>query len=150
MDLILWRHADAQAGEAEAARPLTGKGRRQAVNIAGWLEKHLPDSSRIIVSPAVQAVQTAEVLGRKFRIVAELAPGAQSASLLVAADWPESRQPVVIIGHQPSLGRVASLLLFGEEQEISIRKGALWWLTNRSREDGHKVTLRAAMCPDYL
>ena len=150
MDLILWRHADAHAGETDAARALTGKGRRQATNVAGWLEKHLPDSARIIVSPAMQAVQTAEALDRKFKIVAELAPGAQSASLLVAADWPESRQPVVLVGHQPSLGRVASLLLFGEEQELSMRKGAVWWLTNRSREDGHKVTLRAAMCPDYL
>ena len=150
MDLILWRHADAHSGETDAAHALTGKGRRQAANIAGWLEKHLPDSARIIVSPAMQAVQTAEALDRKFKIVAELAPGAQSASLLVAADWPESRQPVVIVGHQPSLGRVAALLLFGEEQDISLRKGAVWWLTNRSREDGHKVTLRAAMCPDYL
>ncbi len=150
MDLILWRHADAQSGESEVARALTSKGRRQAANVAAWLEKHLPDSSRIIVSPAMQTIQTAEALGRKFKVMAELAPGAQSASLLLAADWPESRQPVLIIGHQPSLGQVASLLLFGEEQEISLRKGAVWWLSNRSREDGHKVTLRAAMCPDYL
>lgn len=84
MDLILWRHADAHAGATDAVRALTGNGRRQAANVAGWLEKHLPDSARIIVSPAMQ---TAEALDRKFKIVAELAPGAQSASLLVAADW---------------------------------------------------------------
>jgi phosphohistidine phosphatase len=150
MDLILWRHADPQAGESESSRALSGKGRRQAANIAAWLDKHLPDSARILVSPATQAVQTAEALGRKFKIVAELAPGAQSASLLLAADWPESRQPVVIIGHQPSLGRVAALLLVGEEQELSLRKGGVWWLSNRSREDGHKVSLRAAICPDYI
>src|SRR5258706_9180858 len=117
MDLILWRHADAQAGDTESARALTGKGRRQAVNIAGWLEKHLPDSSRIIVSPAVQAAQTAEGLGRKFRILAELAPGPQSASPLVAADWPESRPPVVLIRPQPSSGRRSSLLPFGPGPE---------------------------------
>src|SRR5258706_16261027 len=104
MDLILWRHADAQAGDTESARALTGKGRRQAVNIAGWLEKHLPDSSRIIVSPAVQAVQTAEALGRKFRIVAQLAPCAESASLPVAAHWPESHYAVVINGHHAPIG----------------------------------------------
>ena len=150
MDLILWRHADAHAGEPYAARALTGKGRRQAANIAGWLERPLPDSARIIVSPAMQAVQTAEALDRKFKIIAELAPGAQSASLLLAADWPDSRQAVVIVGHQPALGRFASLLLFGIEQDLSMRKGAVWWLTNRSRDDEHKVKLRAAMCPDYL
>ena len=79
-----------------------------------------------------------------------LAPGAQVASILAAAGWPDSRQPVVIIGHQPALGRLASLLLFGVEQDLSIRKGAAWWLTNRSREDNHITTLRAAICPDYL
>jgi len=150
MDLILWRHADAHPGEADLERALTGKGRRQAASMAVWLEKHLPDSTKILASPAVRSVETASALGRKFKIIPELAPGAQVASILAAASWPDSRQPVVIIGHQPALGRLASLLLFGVEQDLSIRKGAAWWLTNRSREDNHITTLRAAICPDYL
>jgi len=150
MDLILWRHADAHPGEADLERALTGKGRRQAASMAVWLEKHLPDSAKILASPAVRSVETASALGRKFKIIPELAPGAQVASILAAAGWPDSRQPVVIIGHQPALGRLASLLLFGVEQDLSIRKGAAWWLTNRSREDNHITTLRAAICPDYL
>lgn len=150
MDLILWRHADAHPGEADLERALTGKGRRQAASMAVWLEKHLPDSAKILTSPAVRSVETASALGRKFKIIPELAPGAQVASILAAAGWPDSRQPVVIIGHQPALGRLASLLLFGVEQDLSIRKGAAWWLTNRSREDNHITTLRAAICPDYL
>ena len=150
MDLVLWRHADAHPGEADLERALTGKGRRQAASMAVWLEKHLPDSAKILTSPAVRSVETASALGRKFKIIPELAPGAQVASILAAAGWPDSRQPVVIIGHQPALGRLASLLLFGVEQDLSIRKGAAWWLTNRSREDNHITTLRAAICPDYL
>lgn len=150
MDLILWRHADAHPGEADLERALTGKGRRQAASMAVWLEKHLPDSAKILASPAVRSVETASALGRKFKIIPELAPGAQVASILAAAGWPDSRQPVVIIGHQPALGRLASLLLFGVEQDLSIRKGAAWWLTNRSREDNHITTLRAAICPDSL
>ena len=150
MDLILWRHADAHPGETDLERALTGKGRRQAASMAVWLEKHLPDSAKILASPAVRSVETASALGRKFKIIPELAPGAQVASILAAAGWPDSRQPVVIIGHQPALGRLASLLLFGVEQDLSIRKGAAWWLTNRSREDNHITTLRAAICPDYL
>ena len=150
MDLILWRHADAHPGEADLERALTGKGRRQAASMAVWLEKHLPDSTKILASPAVRSVETASALGRKFKIIPKLAPGAQVASILAAASWPDSRQPVLIIGHQPALGRLASLLLFGVEQDLSIRKGAAWWLTNRSREDNHITTLRAAICPDYL
>ena len=107
MDLILWRHADAHPGEADLERALTGKGRRQAASMAVWLEKHLPDSAKILASPAVRSVETASALGRKFKIIPELAPGAQVASILAAAGWPDSRQPVVIIGHQPALGRLA-------------------------------------------
>lgn len=150
MDLILWRHADAHNGEPDMDRALTGKGRRQATQMATWLEKHLADSARILVSPTVRTVETVEALGRKFKVVPELAPGAQAASLLGVADWPDNRHPVVLVGHQPALGRLTSLLLFGEEQELSMRKGSVWWLTNRSREDGHKVSLRMAVCPDYL
>jgi len=150
MDLILWRHADAHPGEPDLDRSLTGKGRRQAALIAVWLEKHLPESARILSSPAVRAVETAESLCRKFKVVADLAPGAQAAGHLAAADWPDNRHPVVLVGHQPALGRLAALLMFGEEQELSMRKGSVWWLTNRSREDGHRVVLRAAVCPEYL
>ena len=74
----------------------------------------------------------------------------------MAVDWPQNRHPVVLIGHQPTLGRLASLLLFGEEQNLTIRKGAVWWLTNRRRGDGGEerdappVVLRAVICPDFL
>lgn len=132
----------------------TSKGRKQAAHVAEWLERHLPDSARVLVSPAVRARETAEALGRKFHTVPELAPGAPATQVLIAACWPDSRHPVVVIGHQPTLGQVASLLLFGEEQNLSMRKGAVWWLTNRARDDAEaknpRLTLRAAVCPDYL
>lgn len=158
MDLILWRHADAaplrNASDVDLQRRLTSRGRKQAAHVAEWLERHLPDSARVLVSPAVRARETAEALGRKFHTLPELAPGAASAQVLIAADWPDNRHAVVVIGHQPTLGKVASLLLFGEEQNLSIRKGAVWWITTRTREDEDlqhtRLTLRAAVCPDYL
>ena len=118
--------------------------------MAVGMEKHLPNSAKILASPAARSVETSSALGRKFKIIPELAPGAQAASILAAAGWPDSRQPVVIISHQPALGRLASLLLLGVEQDLSMRKGSIWWLTNRAREDNHKTTLRATICPDYL
>lgn len=158
MDLILWRHAEAQTGpddiNSDMARSLTAKGKRQAASMAKWLEKHLPDSTRVLTSPAVRAVETARSLDRKCKTVASLAPGADAASLLIAADWPDSKQPVLIVGHQPTIGHLASFLLFGSEHEMSIRKGSVWWFTNRSREvdksHDNKVMLRTAVCPDYL
>ena len=150
MDLILWRHAEAEAGEPDHGRRLTPKGVKQAARMAAWLERHLPDSSRVLVSPADRAQQTAAALGRKFRTVDELAPGGSVAALLAAANWPESREPVLIVGHQPTLGAVASFLLSGEEAYWAVKKGAVWWLSNRDRAAGASVVLRVAIGPEFV
>ena len=62
MDLILWRHAEAEDGSPDAKRKLTARGRKQAKQIARWLKPRLPADARIVVSPALRAVQTAEAL----------------------------------------------------------------------------------------
>ena len=150
MDLVLWRHCEADAGEPDLGRRLTSKGLKQAERMAEWLERHLPDTCRILVSPADRAQQTASALPRKFRTVPELAPGATVAAVLAAANWPDSREPVLIVGHQPTLGMVASFLLSGEEAYWSVRKGAVWWLSNRVREDGAAVVLKTVVGPDFV
>jgi phosphohistidine phosphatase len=150
MDLILWRHCEAEPGEPDLGRRLTSKGVKQAERMAEWLERHLPDSCRILVSPADRAQQTALALQRKFRTVPELAPGATVAAALAAANWPDSREPVLIVRHQPTLGMIASFLLSGEEAYWSVRKGAVWWLSDRVRESGAAVVLKAVLGPDYL
>ena len=150
MDLILWRHCEADAGEPDLGRRLTSKGLKQAERMAEWLERHLPDTCRILVSPADRCQQTASALPRKFRTVPELAPGATVAAVLAAANWPDSREPVLVVGHQPTLGMVASFLLSGEEAYWSVRKGAVWWLSNRVREDGAAVVLKTVIGPDFV
>jgi phosphohistidine phosphatase len=149
MDLILWRHAEAEPGEPDLGRRLTAKGLRQAERVAVWLERHLPDSCRILVSPAERAQQTAAALGRRFRTVDEIAPGASAQTLLDVANWPNAREPVLIVGHQPSLGAVASVLLSGEESGWSVKKGAVWWLASRDRDGGSAVVLRVAISPEF-
>jgi phosphohistidine phosphatase len=150
MDLILWRHAEAEPGEPDLGRRLTSKGLKQAERMAGWLDSHLPDTCRILVSPADRTQQTAQALHRKFKTVPELGPGASVADVLAAANWPDSREPVLIVGHQPTIGSVASFLLSGEEANWSVRKGAVWWLSNRAREDGAAVVLKVAVAPDFV
>jgi phosphohistidine phosphatase len=150
MDLILWRHAEAEPGEPDLGRRLTAKGLKQAERMGAWLEHHLPDSARILVSPADRAQQTALGLKRKFKTVDELAPGASVSAVLAAANWPDSREPVVVVGHQPTLGTVASFLLAGEEDYWSVRKGAVWWLSNRDRSGPSSVVLRVVIAPDFV
>jgi len=150
MDLILWRHCEAEAGEPDLGRRLTSKGIKQAERMATWLDAHLPDTCRILVSPADRAQQTALALQRKFKTVPELSPGASVSAVLAAVNWPESREPVLVVGHQPTLGSVASFLLSGEEAYWSVRKGAVWWLSDRARDTGAAVTLKVVLGPDFV
>lgn len=150
MDLILWRHAEAEPGEPDLGRRLTAKGLKQAERVAAWLDGHLPDTTRILASPAERAQQTARALKRKFRVVPELAPGAAPSDVLAAAGWPDARAAVLVIGHQPTLGELAALLLCGEAQPWSMRKGAAWWLTNRVRDGAPSVVLKVVIGPDFV
>jgi phosphohistidine phosphatase len=150
MDLILWRHAEAEAGEPDLERRLTSKGAKQAARVAQWLDPRLPDTCRIIVSPAQRAQQTAQALDRKFRTKNGIAPDVAPESVLAAAHWPDSDEAVLVVGHQPTLGRVAALLLAGADAEWSIPKGAIWWLAKRRRARGAQVTLKVMMSPDFV
>ena len=72
MDLILWRHAEAEDGTADAGRKLTDKGLKQAQQMAAWLAPRLPQNTRILVSPATRTQQTAAALDREFETVKEV------------------------------------------------------------------------------
>jgi phosphohistidine phosphatase len=153
MDLILWRHAEAvpeHDGLSDLERPLTPKGERQAQRMAEWLNQRLAHSTRILVSPAVRCQQTARTLGRSFKTLQALAPDGSGESLLKAARWPAGTEPVLVIGHQPTLGVVAAQLLAELPQPWAIKKGAIWWLRNRDREGLAPVVLQAVMSPDCL
>ncbi|MBA4110431.1 MAG: histidine phosphatase family protein [Leptothrix sp. (in: Bacteria)] len=160
MDLILWRHAQAQAHVVEdgsaasfaedLARALTPKGDRQAERMAAWLNQRLTDTTRVLVSPAKRTQQTAQALGRFFKTVATIAPDASVDDLLAAARWPHAKDPVLLVGHQPTLGLLASRLLSGQDLPWTLRKGAVWWLRGREREGQLEVTLHAVQSPDFL
>jgi phosphohistidine phosphatase len=154
VDLILWRHAEAEPGEPDLGRRLTPKGEKQARRMAEWLHAHLPDSAKIVASPAARAQQTAQALAelsrRKLKTLDAIAPGASADEVLAAVDWPDGKSPVVVVGHQPTLGWVASKVMTGEELPWSIKKAAVWWLQSRSREDDQPVMLRAVISPDLL
>jgi phosphohistidine phosphatase len=153
MDLILWRHAEAsESGEhrADLERPLTSRGERQAARMAAWLNRQLPATTRVLVSPARRTQQTALALERKFRTVPALAPDASIDVVLEAAQWPNAKAPVLVIGHQPTLGLIASQLLTGAPQALAVKKGAVWWLRSREREGEGQVVLVAALTPEQV
>lgn len=151
MDLLLWRHAEAhpaREGQDDADRALTAKGERQARRMAEWLNAHIAHSTRILVSPARRCQQTARALDRPYKTLPALATDGTVAALLDAARWPDGGDPVLVVGHQPTLGLAAAFLLSGQEQAWAVRKAAVWWLRHRERDGG--TVLHAVQPPDGL
>jgi phosphohistidine phosphatase len=150
MELILWRHAQAEDGDPDEARQLTPQGRKQAARMGAWLDRILPSGCKILSSPTARTQQTVEALGRRFKTVEALGPMASAAEVLEAAGWPDARGPVLVVGHQPWMGYVASLLLTGVEQDWTIKKSNAWWIAQRDREDGNEVYLKAVLAPEFF
>jgi phosphohistidine phosphatase len=157
MDIILLRHADEDEIETAMKGALTVRGTRQAQRIAEWLGRHGPKHLRVLSSPALAARQTAAALGRPVDFVNSLGPNAQASDLLAAAQWPDGggkrNGAVVIVGHQPGLGALASLLLSGSDQAMSMKKASLWWFSRRKRAHEHapgqQSVLRAVITPEF-
>lgn len=162
MDLILWRHAEAEElaeGVDDPLRGLTPKGERHARRVAEWLNRFLPESTRVLASPALRTQQTAQALGRRFKTVEALGPEGSVEGLLAAARWPESRDPVLVVGHQPTLGLTAAYLMTGprlaapQDGELlpwAVKKGGVWWLRYRPRDDRGEVVLVAVRTPEQM
>jgi phosphohistidine phosphatase len=150
MELILWRHADAADGSPDSERRLTAKGIKQAKRMAKWLRPRLPEDAVILVSPATRAQQTARALTANFRTVDDIGTAATPEALLATAGWPKLEGTLVVVGHQPTLGETAALLLTGRKEQWGLKKGALIWLARREHDAITHTHLRAAISPDLL
>ena len=150
MELILWRHAEAQDGYPDEQRELTAKGHQDAKLMAKWLVKHLPTECKILVSPATRTQQTASYLNLPYHTCESIAPGASGADVLQAAEWGTSKQTVLIVGHQPSLGMAASLAMTRKSYYWCVKKGSIWWLANRMRTEDQETVIRCVLQPDML
>jgi phosphohistidine phosphatase len=142
MDLILWRHAEAEdwpegdpQGGSDLERSLTSRGEKQAARMANWLDRQLPEGARIFVSPARRCEQTALALGRKYKIRNELAPDATVEQLLELVQWPTAKSPI-LVGLQ--------------EADCPVKKGAVWWLRNRDRDGIDQTVVVTVQSPEVL
>lgn len=158
MDLILWRHAEAEIaaeGDNDLSRSLTKKGERQAARMAAWLDRHLPEGTRVLVSPSERTQQTVAPLGRKFKMRDELVPETSVDDVLSLLKWhpqtgPQSKGPVLLVGHQPYLGQLIAKLLGMHESVCSVRKGGVWWLRTRLRDGQLQTVLLTVASPDLI
>jgi len=158
MDLILWRHAEAEVapeGGDDLSRALTKKGERQAARMAAWLDRHLPEGTRVLVSPSVRTQQTVTPLGRKFKLRDELVPETSVDDVLTLLKWnpetgPQLKGSVLLVGHQPYMGQLVAKLLGMNEETCSVRKGGVWWLRTRMRDGQPQTVLLTVACPEFI
>jgi phosphohistidine phosphatase len=153
MELILWRHAEAEVGGPDlpdAKRRLTERGDKQARDVARWLRAHLPKRCRILVSPAERTQETAHRLHLPYEIEPKVGVGETASTLLTAAGWPRGDDTVLVIGHQPTLGEVAAKLLGCTGDGLAVKKGGLWWFARRERGGEAETVLKAVINPGFL
>jgi len=123
MRLILFRHgpagrADEKRWPDDAKRPVTRRGRERTAHAAAGLRRLLGRVRRVATSPLLRARQTAELLvaaiGPEVRIetLDALAPGAPYREVVRWLREVESGACVVLVGHEPHLGKLAGVLLF--------------------------------------
>jgi phosphohistidine phosphatase len=153
MDLILLRHAQAEDGIPDASRQLTRRGERDAMLIANWIIRRLPERNvNLLVSPTRRTRQTADAFGRRYELSDRIGPPASVEDVIDLVDWPDRRDGVlIIVGHQPWIGEVIATLVTGQPEPWSVRKGAFWWLAPPvagSRQAPARV--RAMLAPDLL
>ncbi len=116
--LVLLRHAksDWDGDEADIERPLAPRGRRQAPEAGRWLAANLPVIDLAVVSPAVRAAQTwqlvaAELTSPPRSLTDDRVYAASVQELLtVVRDLPAEATTVVLVGHNPGLEDLVRLL----------------------------------------
>ena len=153
MDLIFWRHAEtteAEDGQADADRPLTARGERQAARMAHWLERQLPESTKVLCCPSVRAEQTVTPLGRKYKLREELSPNACIEDVLALAQWPLNKHSVLLVTHQPLIGEIISQLRHIQLPELVVKKGSVWWLRSRFKDEKPQTMLVTVQTPELL
>lgn len=142
MNLYILRHGLAvelgTAGcKSDFDRHLTTKGERKMRDIAAAMRKLQLWFDLVLTSPYVRAHQTAEIVADAFKISKRLelcdalSPGRSSRKLIDAIKGLDSAPgDLLLVGHEPDLSDLISLLVFGQEGcSITLKKGGLCRLT---------------------
>ncbi len=143
----------------DSERPLTGKGRRKMFRIAQGLRALGDPIDLILTSPYLRAAQTARILAKKFELGKDkiipseaLSPAGEVSDLV--KEIKEKHQGVenlALVGHEPYLSRLVSLLLSGDPGlPIMLKKGGVCRLSVETLQAGRCATLDWLLTPAQL
>jgi phosphohistidine phosphatase len=84
-----------------------------------------------------------------MEILDDLYGSAHPAEVLEAVGWPLKEGTVILVGHQPQLGEIASFLLTRRDEPWPVKKGAIWWFKT-GEEGGRLATELFTVIPPKL
>ncbi len=133
MRVILFRHGPAGERDPErwpddGQRPLTPRGELRARRAARGLLQLEPSLRTVLTSPLERCARTARILREEaaLRVAPEpltaLAPGGDPEAVLRRLDEESPEAWVALVGHEPDLGRLAGLLVFGAPTPLPLKK----------------------------
>ena len=137
MRVVLFRHGpaghrDPSRWADDAKRPLTARGEERTRAASRGLERMLPgDVTAVLTSPLQRARQTAKLVAEalhceRLEELDLLAPGGTPARTLRALAGYADARVIVVVGHEPDLGRLAAAMVFGSGAALPLKKaGAL-------------------------
>ena len=154
MDLYLLRHAIAvphgtPGFERDSERELTPKGAKKMRRAAEGMRVMELAFDIILSSPFARAKQTAEIVAEVFgaqkslEFTDSLAVGGDPEELIKLINTKYSKiQSILLVGHEPSMSSLISLLLAGDQSvAVTMKKGGLCKLTIDTLRHGQCATL---------
>ena len=163
MNLFILRHGLAVERDefdyaSDAGRPLTPKGRKQLRAIAAALRNMELHFDAILSSPLVRARETAEIIAAELKLkkrlafADELKPGTDAKRLVpkIVRQKP-ARENVLLVGHEPDLSELISLLVAGHAGAgFALKKGGLAKLEIEELCCGKCATLAWLLTPAQM
>jgi phosphohistidine phosphatase len=135
MRLFLLRHAIAvprgTPGYPDDDRPLTPAGIKKMKAAAKGLAGVVGRPDVILTSPFKRSLETARIAakalksGKKVKIAQKLSPGAKPKDFMEELAKHKDKKSILVVGHEPDLGKFAASLLGGRPNFIEFRKGGL-------------------------
>jgi phosphohistidine phosphatase len=163
MNLFILRHGIAvepgtHGYEKDADRPLTPEGERKLLQIAEAMEALDLTFDLILSSPYLRARQTAEIVAealkarKRLEFFDSLAPGGSTKKLVELLNClAPPPQNVLLVGHEPYLSGLVSLLASGGATlTVVMKKGGLCKLTTGSLTHGRCATLEWLLTPKQM
>ncbi len=162
MILYIIRHAiAAQAGsdsseQEDSQRPLTDEGRKKMRRIAQGLKELGTQIDLILTSPYLRAADTARIVAKKLDVerdkliqMENLSPAGQPDQLVDEISKKYGQvENIALVGHEPSLSRLISVLLSGDPAlPITLKKGGICQLSVEKLEYGRCATLEWLLAP---